>query len=130
MRRLLYLFALLLLLFAACSPSKDEGAKAAEAAQEYYQKLFEGDYRSFVEAHHNHRFMPEAYRKQMVDNAKMFVFKMRSEKEGIDSVLVTKGIFHDTDSTAEAFLILKFGNREREQIVVPMIFADHKWLLR
>lgn len=130
MRRLLYLFALPLLLFAACSPSKDEGTKATEAAQEYYQKLFEGDYRSFVEAHHNHRFMPEAYRKQMVDNAKMFVFKMRSEKEGIDSVLVTKGIFHDTDSTAEAFLILKFGNREREQIVVPMISADHKWLLR
>ncbi len=130
MRRLLYLFALPLLLFAACSPSKDEGMKAAEAAQAYYQKLFEGDYLSFVEAHHGHRFLPEAYRKQMVDNAKMFVFKMRSEKKGVDSVLVAKGIFHDTDSTAEAFLILKFGNREREQIVVPMISADHKWLLR
>ncbi len=65
--------------------------------------------------------LPDSYRKQLIANLRQFVEQQKKENEGIDSVSLASSVFSEKDSTASAFLLLHYGDKTTEQVVVPML---------
>ena len=59
--------------FVACSSELKTDELAANTARAYYDYLLQGQYDDFVAGMDGYEDMPESYRQQLVDNAKMFV---------------------------------------------------------
>lgn len=138
MRKLLILIPLcaLLLVFSCSEEAKDDGA--VRAAKEYYDSLVAGNSAWFVRGMYLPDTIPDGYREQLEDNAKMFVARMNEEHHGIHEVRIANCV-NDTLTfdggktsvrTANAFLVLCFGDSLNEEIVVPMIENKGRWLMR
>ena len=100
---------------------------ALEAAESCYVKLIGGDYEGFVDAMYQPDALPEGYRRQLVDNAKMFVAEQQETHGGIDAVAAVRQQ-RDTmghQPVAYAFLLLTYGDSTTEEIVVPMVETAH-----
>lgn len=119
----------LLLLFACSKEIKPEEV-ALQAAKTYYDQLLHGDYDAFVAGHLHGDSVPEAYRRQLVLNMKMFMEQQKTEHSGIDSVSPRRAEVDTTAHTANAFIILCYSDSTREEVVVPLIEKNGIWYLR
>jgi hypothetical protein len=120
-----------LVIVASC---KDKGpepaAVAAYAAKNYYDQLLKGDYKSFVAGTYRPERIPDSYRQQLEDNAKMFVAQQEKEHRGIKSIAV-QGCDADTSAhVANAYLIFSYGDSTQERVCVPMVESKGTWYLR
>jgi len=127
MRRLLLLAVPLL--FMACSESKPDRA-AALAACRYYNQLIAGNADSFVRGMELPDTIPDGYRRQLIDNALMFLEQQKREHGGISRVEVQNCINDSVAPTAQAFLLLCFGDSTVEEVVVPMVRRDGVWRMK
>ena len=116
---------------AACSSStaKPDDA-AAQAAQEYYDSLKNGGYDFFTDMHHQPESIPASYREQLVTNTKMFWSELNKLHGGVSEVRVANCISDSLHSTANAFLLLCFSDSTKEEIVVPMIKVNDRWMMK
>ena len=82
--------------------------------------------------------IPPSYREQLEANASMFAGRMNEEHRGVKEVRLMRCI-NDTVTddgkrlsvrTAEAYLVLCFGDSLNEEVVVPMIHHGGRWLMR
>ena len=74
--------------------------------------------------------IPDSYRSQLVANAKMFIGQQNDEHRGIKKVEVVNCVNDSAGTSAEAFLLLCFGDSTVEEVVVPMVKRDGKWLMK
>ena len=90
MKKLFYFFVALLAV--ACSSGPDPGEVAAQAAKEYYTQLLAGKYEHYVDGFYRPDSIPASYRRQLIDNAKMFVGQQKDERRGILDVRVVNAV--------------------------------------
>ena len=123
-----YLVVVILAVFlAACS---DAGEKASEAAVAYYQALVNGDYKAFSHGMSDYDNLPEAYRRQRDELAKIFLEQQKKEHGGLSSVTVSETTLNDTEDMANVYLQILFSDSVNEEVVVPMIKKGERWLMR
>jgi len=133
-------FVVSLAVLSACD-SVNQEERAMQTAQKYYEQLFQGDIKSFVEGSLvGYDTVPSVYKSQMMINAKMYVERLQQEHHGVDSVKALraqldtiklgKGADGKEVVIAQTFLCLQFADSTKEEIVVPMVLKDDLWYLR
>jgi len=128
MKKLFYFFVALLAV--ACSSGPDPGEVAAQAAKEYYAQLLAGKYEHYVDGFYRPDSIPASYRRQLIDNAKMFVGQQKDERRGILDVRVVNAVADTTKRSANVFLIFAYGDSTSEEVVVPMVQHRGVWYMR
>lgn len=132
--------AAFLMVLSACD-SVNQEERAMQTAQKYYEQLFQGDVKSFVEGSLvGYDTVPSVYKSQLMINAKMYVERLQQEHQGVDSVkalraqldtIKIKGKGSEVETViAQTFLCLQFADSTKEEIVVPMVLKDDIWYLR
>jgi hypothetical protein len=116
----------------SCSHDKtvDEAELAAIAAKGYYDELLMEHYDAFVSGRYQPEAIPASYREQLVANAKMFVGQQKEERHGIKSVEINNANLDSLTRTVNVFLLINYGDRTSEQIVVPMIKHKNVWYMK
>ena len=128
MRKFLF-SAVLVIILAACSGNKPDFA-AAHAASDYYNLLVDGKVGEFVDGMDMPDSIPTSYREQLIANAKMFLAQQQEEHKGLKKVDVMNCVNDSLSQTANAFLMFCYGDSTVEEIVVPMVKRDGKWLMK
>ena len=128
MKKLFYFFVALLAV--ACSSGPDPGEVAAQAAKEYYTQLLAGNYEHYVDGFYRPDSIPASYRRQLIDNAKMFVGQQKDERRGILDVRVVNAVADTIKRSANVFLIFAYGDSTSEEVVVPMVQHRGVWYMR
>ena len=114
-----------------CSCNKRMDSEVAgRAAKIYYDCLIRGDYESFVDGYCQPERIPDGYRSQLIDNAKMFAAQQQREREGIREVQLLRCTADTATHRAKAFLLLCFGDSTREEVLVPMVEHEGVWMMR
>ena len=128
MKKLFYFFVALLAV--ACSSGPDPREVAAQAAKEYYTQLLAGKYEHYVDGFYRPDSIPASYRRQLIDNAKMFVGQQKDERRGILDVRVVNAVADTVKRSANVFLIFAYGDSTSEEVVVPMVLHRGVWYMR
>ena len=97
----------------SCRNGKTVDFAAANQAKTYYELLTKEKYGPFVAGMYLPEQIPDSYRQQLEDNIRMYVGELNQEQP-----------------TANAFLMLCFGDSTIEEVVVPMVKHEGKWLMK
>jgi thioredoxin-related protein len=129
MRNIVIVLFASVIFFSACS-EKHEDDKAAMAAKNYYSMLIEGKYAEFIDATVNTGNLPRSYKEQLVTNIKQFASVQKEERGGIKDVKVVSSTYNKKKTAADVLLVLCYKDSASEEVVVPMVEKDGKWLMR
>ena len=129
MKKLAFLVLLAcLVLGAACSsPSKEE--LASLAAKGYYQHLIEGDYNHFLEGRELADSLPDDYRSQLIDGYHQFMAQQKA-RGGITEVRVSRAYTDSTQQYTSVMLMLCYGDSTTEEVIVPMVERNGRWMMK
>lgn len=122
--------AFLVLLFAACSSDPTKEELAGLAAQGYYQHLIEGDYEHFIEGRQLADSLPADYRSQLIEGYKQFVAQQQAARGGISEVRVSRAFTDSTAHYTSVLLLLCYGDSTTEEVVVPMVERNGRWMMK
>ena len=128
-------FFFLLIVLGSVLSCKQEAPSAEDAvmqqAQQYYQSLLKGEYDAFLSGIDGADSLPAVYREQLMANTCQFVDVQQQQRGGMVSVEAIRAVIDSTATThADAFLLICFGDSTREEVVVPMVERQGKWLMR
>ncbi len=131
MRKLVFLAGLvsLVILGAACSSPTGEEL-AALAAKGYYQHLVQGEYEQFVEGRFMADSLPDDYRSQLIEGYKQFVAQQLEARKGIQEVSVSRAYTDSLAGYTNVLLMLCYGDSTTEEVVVPMVERDGRWMMK
>jgi len=122
---------LLAAILGACSkPSPEQ--QAAEAAQQYYQLLANGDVVRFLEGKIASDTLPGDYCEQLLAVYRQYLSDVNEKHGGISQVAISPNVGR-ADSTLQltyTFLLLHFRDSTQEEITVPMVEHDGLWRMR
>lgn len=122
--------AVLLLLSCGGKKEDNQAEIAGNAARQYYSYLLAGDCGAFVDGTCRKDSIRAEYREQLIENARMFIAQQQDEHKGIKAVDV-KYVDIDTLRTrADVFLVLAYGDKSTEQVLVPMVKNNGLWYMR
>ena len=123
------LFFLLIALFTSCStPSREE--LASLAAKGYYQHLIDGDYDHFLEGRVMADSLPDDYRSQLIDGYAQFLAQQQKARGGINEVRVSRAFTDSTQQYTSVLLVLCYGDSTTEEVVVPMVEHNGRWMMK
>ena len=130
MRKLVYLVLLVSLAqWAACSsPTREE--LASLAAKGYYQHLIEGDFDHFLEGRVMADSLPDDYRSQLIDGYSQFLAQQVKARGGINEVRIYRAYTDSTQQYTSVLLMLCYGDSTTEEVVVPMVEHDGRWMMK
>ena len=130
MRKLVYLVLLVFLAqWAACSsPTREE--LASLAAKGYYQHLIEGDFDHFLEGRVMADSLPDDYRSQLIDGYSQFLAQQVKARGGINEVRISRAFTDSTQQYTSVLLMLCYGDSTTEEVVVPMVEHDGRWMMK
>ncbi|MBE6267363.1 MAG: hypothetical protein E7102_13015 [Prevotella ruminicola] len=130
MRKLVYLVLLVFLAqWAACSsPTREE--LASLAAKGYYQHLIEGDYNHFLEGRVMADSLPDNYRSQLIDGYSQFLAQQVKARGGINEVRISRAFTDSTQQYTSVLLMLCYGDSTSEEVVVPMVERNGRWMMK
>lgn len=116
----------------ACHRSEgpNTGDIAAQAAKVYYEYLLQGKPEQWVDGFIRKDSIPSSYRRQLVDNARMFMRQQSDDHGGLKSVSVRGSQFNVSDSTAIALLGFQYAEGDSEQVAVPMVCVGGVWYMK
>ena len=134
MRHIIYLITTLCCLVLASCGNKASNVSpdemASRAAKLYYENLLHGKCEAYVDGFYRPDSIPASYREQLIVSAKQYVGQMKKDHQGLVSV-ETAGARVDTAKlVGEAYLLLGFGDKTKEEVVVPLVLHDGNWMLR
>lgn len=130
MKRFLPLLFLLPLLAGCGQEEADPNAVAGQAARTYYEYLVKGNCEAWVDGFYQPDSLPGSYRSQLVDAAKMLVAQQKEERGGMKSVDLVSAKADTAARSAQAILLMHYGNGSKEQVVVPLVMRKGLWYLR
>ena len=130
MRKLVYLVLLVSLAqWAACSsPTREE--LASLAAKGYYQHLIEGDFDHFLEGRVMADRLPDDYRSQLIDGYSQFLAQQVKARGGINEVRISRAFTDSSQQYTSVFLMLCYGDSTSEEVVVPMVERNGRWMMK
>ena len=130
MRKLVYLVLLVFLAqWASCSsPTREE--LASLAAKGYYQHLIEGDFDHFLEGRVMADSLPDDYRSQLIDGYSQFLAQQVKARGGINEVRISRAYTDSTQQYTSVLLMLCYGDLTTEEVVVPMVEHDGRWMMK
>lgn len=130
MRKLVYLVLLVSLAqWAACSsPTREE--LASLAAKGYYQHLIEGDLDHFLEGRVMADSLPDDYRSQLIDGYSQFLDQQVQARGGINEVRISRAYTDSTQQYTSVLLMLCYGDSTSEEVVVPMVERNGRWMMK
>lgn len=130
MRKLVYLVLLVSLAqWAACSsPTREE--LASLAAKGYYQHLIEGDFDHFLEGRVMADSLPDDYRSQLIDGYSQFLAQQVKARGGINEVRISRAYTDSTQQYTSVLLMLCYGDSSSEEVVVPMVERNGRWMMK
>ena len=114
----------------ACKKAPTPAEIAAHAAKGYYDQLLSGKYEDFVAGTYMPYKIPDSYRRQLVDNARMFVAQQKQEHRGIKKVKILDAKADTVKHVANVYLIFEYGDSTREEVCVPMVEKKGVWYTR
>lgn len=115
---------------ASCSQEQKPDWSAANAAKTYYDSLLQAKCEYFTDGHYRPEPIPEQYRSQLVDNTRMYLDRLLKEHGGLKEVQVVNCVTDTAGLSANAFLLLCYGDSTKEEIVVPMVKNGSEWQMR
>lgn len=125
-----FLLAAAIAMVASCSDGDGDSLthkSVRSAAEGYYSLLAEGRYAEFVSGRADASSLPASYHSELTDMVAQYV----AEQTGgglVCAVATADSIW--PDSTALVFLDLQFADSTREQVCLPMVLRDKRWLMR
>lgn len=130
MRRIYIIGVTVLALLAGCDKGPQPADVAAQAGKAYYGQLLQGDVDAYVAGIDGAANAPADYRRMLADNARQFLHRQDSLRNGIQSVETDSASFSDRDSTARVFLRLTYGDGSHERVLLPMLCRNGLWYMR
>jgi len=125
------LLPMYILLLSGCRQQQaDSSELAARVAKQYYDLLISGRYEDYVAGIHQPDSIPDSYRSQLIDNAKLFMEQQRQEHQGLKEVSVVSAVVGADGHIADVYLLFTFGDGNTEQVLVPMVERGGNWLMR
>jgi len=117
----------------ACNELTPE-EQASLAAKGYYEHLIHGEYELFLQGKDGLQdsCVQYDYLLQLIDNCHQFVRQQEKDRRGIEEVRVVKATT-EPDSLlrcTNVFMMLCFGDSTNEEVVVPMVQRDGRWLMK
>ncbi|MBQ6916467.1 MAG: hypothetical protein IJQ64_01515 [Prevotella sp.] len=128
MRKLVYL--ILIVIVVACSTGVSREEQAALAAKGYYTHLVQGEYEQFVEGRFMADSLPADYRSQLIEGYKQFVAQQLEARKGIQEVSVSRAYTDSLAGYTNVLLMLCYGDSTTEEVVVPMVERDGRWMMK
>lgn len=128
MRKLVYL--ILIVIVVACSTGVSREEQAALAAKGYYTHLVQGEYEQFVEGRFMADSLPADYRSQLIEGYKQFVAQQLEARNGIQEVSVSRAYTDSLAGYTNVLLMLCYGDSTTEEVVVPMVERDGRWMMK
>ena len=128
MRKLVYL--ILIVIVVACSTGVSREEQAALAAKGYYTHLVQGEYEQFVEGRFMADSLPDDYRSQLIEGYKQFVAQQLEARKGIQEVSVSRAYTDSLAGYTNVLLMLCYGDSTTEEVVVPMVERDGRWMMK
>jgi hypothetical protein len=128
MRKLVYL--ILIVIVVACSTGVSREEQAALAAKGYYTHLVQGEYEQFVEGRFMADSLPADYRSQLIEGYKQFVVQQLEARKGIQEVSVSRAYTDSLAGYTNVLLMLCYGDSTTEEVVVPMVERDGRWMMK
>jgi len=128
--RHVFIFMVTLLFVCSCGEEKRDDNVAAQAAKEYYDHLIAGRYVEYLDGIADIDSLPPSYREQLLANAKQFMAHQKKEHDGIVEARVVSVRTDSVTKRTDAFLMLCFGDSAKEEVVVPMVERDGRWLMK
>ena len=130
MRKLVYLVLLVFLAqWVACSsPTREE--LASLAAKGYYQHLIEGDFDHFLEGRVMADSLPDDYRSQLIDGYSQFLAQQVKARGGINEVRISRAYTDSTQQYTSVLLMLCYGDSTSEEVIVPMVEHNGRWMMK
>ena len=123
------LFTIHYSLFTACSsPTKEE--LASLAAKGYYQHLIEGDFDHFLEGRVMADSLPDDYRSQLIDGYSQFLAQQVKARGGINEVRISRAYTDSTQQYTSVLLMLCYGDSTSEEVIVPMVEHNGRWMMK
>ena len=134
MRHIIYIIlALIGFTFASCGKSPtaaNPDEVASRAAKVYYEYLLHGNCAAYIDGFYRPDSIPESYREQLIVSAKQYVGQMKNDHQGLVSVEAAGARTDTAKHVGEAYLILGFGDKTKEEVVVPLVLHKGNWMLR
>ena len=103
---------------------------ASLAAKGYYQHLIEGDYEHFLEGRLMADSLPDDYRSQLIDGYQQFIAQQQKARGGINEVRISRAFTDSTQQYTSVLLMLCYGDSTTEEVVVPMVERDGRWMMK
>ena len=128
MRKLVYL--ILIVIVVACSTGVSREEQAALAAKGYYTHLVQGEYEQFVEGRFMVDSLPADYRSQLIEGYKQFVAQQLEARKGIQEVSVSRAYTDSLAGYTNVLLMLCYGDSTTEEVVVPMVERNGRWMMK
>lgn len=100
------------------------------AAQGYYQHLQQGDIDNYLAGVAGYDSLPEGYKSELKVNMKMFLARQKAEHGDIVSVETSNAKTDSTLNVVYALLNIQYADSMREEICVPMVERQGKWVMR
>ena len=134
MRHIIYLITTLCCLALASCGNKASDVSpdelASRAAKLYYENLLHGKCEAYIDGFYRPDSIPESYREQLIVSAKQYVGQMKKDHQGLVSVEAVGARTDTAKHVGEAYLLLGFGDKTKEEVVVPLVLHDACWMLR
>ena len=128
MRKLVYL--ILIVIVVACSTGVSREEQAALAAKGYYTHLVQGEYEQFLEGRFMADSLPADYRSQLIEGYKQFVAQQLEARKGIQEVSVSRAYTDSLAGYTNVLLMLCYGDCTTEEVVVPMVERNGRWMMK
>lgn len=117
-------------LFTSCSNELTPEEQASLAAKGYYEHLATGEYDKYLEGVSDTKNAPADYTEQLRVSAKQYTERLKQLHQGIKTIEVRSARNDTTLHCMEVFLLLRFADATSEEICVPMVQQDGRWLLK
>ena len=135
MKSLFYLLAGIVVL-TACSGVVPEW-QAASAARDYYECLADGDAEGFLRGKAGADTLPAAYREQLLAAVRQYQSDMERKHRGLRGVRIADDHYNQSASCRDtslhvvyAFLLLAYADSTQEEVTVPMVEYDGRWMMK
>ena len=107
-----------------------EKEAAALFAKGYYERLIEGNYEGYVDAHNKPDSQPPHYRRLPERNARHYAERQKSLNGGWVGVRIVGCRLDSLSPTAEVILQMCYADSTCEDVVVPMVERGGRWYIR
>ena len=131
-RAVFLLLAVLGLWLCACTPNKELTAeeRASAVAKSCYEALYGGHPELFLDGRLGAEDMPQSYRDQLLETYRRHASQVNDQYRGVRSVRVSRAEMDSTQHLMQVFLVLGYGDNSQEEMVVPMVEQQGKWLMK